>query len=147
MKAITIRQPYASRVVLGEKRVENRTRTTFMRGRVLVHAGGALHVHFRAVDTVYRDLDRFPMSAIVGSVEITGSHSAAGCERRSCLMGGGLLPGTTDALGNVIPDGPLHHWVLANPIAFAEPIAATGALGFWVPTYEVRQRVAKAVAL
>jgi hypothetical protein len=142
MKALTVRQPYASRIVLGEKRVENRSRTTYMRGTVLVHAGAVVHDHFAEVRDVYADL---PLSAIVGTVDIVGSHSAALCERHSCFMGGGLRPGTDDALGNHIPDGPLFHWVLSNPVRFDEPIPASGALGFWQPGAEALEAAAKAV--
>jgi hypothetical protein len=39
MKALTINQPYAELIVLGEKRVENRGWSTPYRGPVLIHAG------------------------------------------------------------------------------------------------------------
>lgn len=38
MKAITIKQPWASLIVVGIKDVENRTWKTNFRGRVLIHA-------------------------------------------------------------------------------------------------------------
>ena len=39
MKAITIKQPYASLIVEGIKDIENRTWKTNYRGRILIHAG------------------------------------------------------------------------------------------------------------
>ena len=39
MKALTICQPYAEMILLGEKRVENRTWSTRFRGRFAIHAG------------------------------------------------------------------------------------------------------------
>ena len=39
MKAITIKQPWASLIVEGIKDIENRTWKTSFRGRVLIHAG------------------------------------------------------------------------------------------------------------
>jgi hypothetical protein len=39
MKAITIKQPWASLIIEGGKDIENRTRRTHVRGWVLVHAG------------------------------------------------------------------------------------------------------------
>jgi activating signal cointegrator 1 len=39
MKVITIRQPYAHLISIGEKRVENRTRNTNYRGLIYIHAG------------------------------------------------------------------------------------------------------------
>ena len=38
MKAITIKQPWASLIVAGIKDIENRTWKTSFRGRVLIHA-------------------------------------------------------------------------------------------------------------
>lgn len=38
MKALSIRQPWASLIVLGYKPVENRTRTSYHRGPLLIHA-------------------------------------------------------------------------------------------------------------
>ncbi len=39
MKALTIRQPWASLIIEGGKDIENRSRATKVRGWVLVHAG------------------------------------------------------------------------------------------------------------
>ena len=43
MIALTIRQPYADRIVRGVKTIENRSRFTHVRGLVLIHAGGLIH--------------------------------------------------------------------------------------------------------
>jgi hypothetical protein len=86
-----------------------------------------------------------PLSAIVGEVEVVGSHSAHGCDREDCGAGGGMWPGEVDGPSNMlVPDGPLHHWVLAKPFWYDQPIPATGQLGFWVPTFATRDRVARA---
>lgn len=39
MKAITIRQPWASLIALGEKKIETRSWQTKYRGPILIHAG------------------------------------------------------------------------------------------------------------
>lgn len=41
MRALTLRQPYATLVALGAKRVETRSWSTAYRGRLLIHAGKA----------------------------------------------------------------------------------------------------------
>ena len=41
MKAITIKQPFASLIVEGIKDIENRTWKTNLRGRVLIHASAS----------------------------------------------------------------------------------------------------------
>ena len=64
MKALTIRQPWASLIVDGEKRVENRTWPTKYRGPLLIHAG-------KSRLEVDRDqARRLPFSAIIGQVEV-----------------------------------------------------------------------------
>src|SRR3990167_7355801 len=42
MRALTICQPYAHLIVMGEKRVENRTWPTRYRGPLAIHAGKSL---------------------------------------------------------------------------------------------------------
>ena len=42
MKAITIKQPWASLIVHGIKDIENRSWSTKFRGRVLIHAAGVV---------------------------------------------------------------------------------------------------------
>lgn len=59
IRALTIRQPWASLVVSGTKDVENRTWKTSYRGTLLIHAGANRK-------DPNRDL---PRSAIIGTVE------------------------------------------------------------------------------
>jgi hypothetical protein len=70
MKALSIRQPWAHLVVMGEKRIENRTWSTRYRGPILVHAGGRWHdepIERRHGVTVPRDVQ---LGGIVGIVEL-----------------------------------------------------------------------------
>jgi hypothetical protein len=52
MKALSVKQPHATLICAGVKRVENRTWTTSYRGRLLIHASGDMHS--------YPDLDCLP---------------------------------------------------------------------------------------
>ena len=84
MKAITIKQPWASLIVEGIKDIENRTWKTNFRGRVLIHAGMArqrsmqllltteqLIEKGKRLDMYKTDFDvSFPKGVIIGSVEI-----------------------------------------------------------------------------
>jgi ASCH domain len=131
--ALTIRQPYAWRVVHGSKTVENRTRPTQVRGRVLIHAGAQPHEHFRG-----KPMEHLPMSAIVGAVQLVGSHPASACVTSGrCIDRGALVldDGTTmvhDEQGRSV-----HHWELGDAIAFSDADVVRdvrGALGFWQVT-------------
>lgn len=89
MKAITVKQPWASLICDGIKDVENRTWKTKFRGRVLIHASSQYDKRHRDMSLLFTSeqwkymyekkgnflLNRclflsFPLSQIIGSVEI-----------------------------------------------------------------------------
>ncbi|WP_164088370.1 ASCH domain-containing protein [Frondihabitans sp. 762G35] len=131
---MTVKQPYASRLVQGEKRIENRSRPTSRRGVIAIHAGKALHEHYRAehVDGV-ADM---PRSVIVGTVEIVDCHEATlGCsvDGVDCSALGGFVATSWE---------PVFHWVVTNPQEARPPLAhARGALGFWVVPADIEHEV------
>ena len=45
MKTLSVKQPHATLICAGVKRVENRTWTTDFRGRLLIHASGDFHAY------------------------------------------------------------------------------------------------------
>lgn len=72
MKALSIRQPWAHRILHAGKDVENRTWPTRFRGFILIHAS-------KGVDTEDReDVRRFnlPLGGIVGVMEIVDCVTA-----------------------------------------------------------------------
>ncbi len=124
MKAITIKQPWASLIVHGIKDIENRTWRTHFRGRVLIHASADNRLmnippsEFLTGDQcVAIDKVRFPSrdwhlySVIIGSVEIVDcvqNHPSIWAEKG------------------------VYNWVLANPILYTKPIEnVKGKLSFW----------------
>lgn len=125
MKAISIKQPWASLIVHGIKDIENRTWACpkkYIGQRVLIHAGGDkrgfwdlndIQIHEfrksknRLLDTSFKNL---PFGAIIGSIEIVGcvkNHPSVWAEKG------------------------VYNWVLANPVLFENPIPAKGKLSFW----------------
>jgi len=58
MKALSVRQPYASLICYGVKTVENRTWKTDYRGRMLIHASGK-HLSFYANEIPDSFLDKW----------------------------------------------------------------------------------------
>ena len=122
MKAITIKQPWASLIVHGIKDIENRNWRTNFRGRVLIHSSakgdiakfGCLQPNQRlkVLNTpisriCFNDL---PFGSIIGSVEII-----------DCVQNH----------PSIWADKGVYNWVLANPILFPEPIPAKGKLSLW----------------
>ena len=136
MKAISIKQPWASLIAHGIKDIENRTwkcPTKHIGTRVLIHAAvktsdfwdcpnyGIVHNHIREVTKYGIDYSKYNTSAIIGSVEIVDcvvNHQSIWAEKTN-------LP---EQLSNEC----IWNWVLANPILFDEPILnVKGKLGFW----------------
>lgn len=128
MKAITIKQPWASLIVEGIKDIENRTWPTKFRGRVLIHASvqpvkclpsNLLNpLQYAQVFTANKlSALNGPNGAIIGSVEIVDcviNHSSVWAIK------------TED-----FHIKKCYNWVLANPIQFPEPIPVKGKLSFW----------------
>ena len=128
MKTITVKQPWASLMFIGEscKDVENRTWKTSVRGRVLIHAASN-PVSFHNPNQIFtqEQYDAIPdkiqsfctkNSVIIGSVEIVDcviNHDSIWAEK---TIGG---------------EKPTYNWILANPILFDKPIPAKGKLSFW----------------
>lgn len=146
MKAITIKQPWASLIVHGIKDIENRTWVCpkkYIGKRVLIHASkkSANYWDYSVAERVDKflreisksgtDWSRYPHGAIIGSVEIVDcvvNHSSIWSEKTENYtvgMNPKLHEATTDK--KVI-----YNWVLANPILFEKPIEnVKGKLSFW----------------
>lgn len=91
MKAISIRQPWASLIIAGIKDLENRTWATSHRGPILIHAAAKMTAHEyrdafafisqRLGETAARRIipARFnlPMGGIIGSANITAVVTAS----------------------------------------------------------------------
>lgn len=135
MKALTIKQPWASLIIEGYggllKDIENRTWPTGVRGRIAIHASAKLdkremdsaaamvalikegeRASFEVLSAAAREFDAemvLPLGAVLGTVEIVD------CVRKS------------DSPWFFGPWG----FVLRNLERFAVPIPARGALSFW----------------
>ena len=77
MKAISVRQPWATLIVRGIKDIENRSWPTTHRGRLLIHASKtpdseAIQVVIEelAAEGIAVTMDDFPLGGIVGEVEV-----------------------------------------------------------------------------
>ncbi len=108
MKAITIRQPWASLIMAGIKTVENRTWRTSYRGPLLIHAGAG--TDREAMARYGHLLPGWPAGVILGTVDLTGcvrDHPSPWAE----------------------PD--CWNWLLARPRPLAVPVPARGRLGLW----------------
>lgn len=127
MKAISIKQPWASFIAAGIKDIENRTWKTNFRGRVYIHASAKvlknsdlnlLVLNLVITEAQYKSVPfnlffkyNYPYSAIIGEVDII-----------DCVRNHPSIWAEKDC----------YNWVLANATIYDQPILnIKGALSFW----------------
>ena len=157
MKALSIKQPWASLIAHGIKDIENRTWKTNFRGRIYIHASGAKVIdclrvlneeqyliaqkHFLKLGlNKFSDL---PTSAIIGEVDIADciiNHPSIWAEQS--LTKPNIDDYRNDIGGNMElykhnlelwrNSKPIYNSVLANPFLYDKPILnVKGKLSFW----------------
>ena len=126
MKAISIKQPWASLIVQGLKKIENRTwkcPQKYIGTRILIHASAkpvkegwnALTKGQHYELPVEIPINKLSTSKIIGSVKIVG------CVRNH---------------PSIWAEKGVYNWMLAEPILFDKPIEnVNGKLSFW--KYEI----------
>jgi hypothetical protein len=129
LRALTVRQPWATLIVTGAKPVENRTwppPAALVGHRLLIHAARrpAPAAHWAAAQVLTgRDLlpEHLPYGALLGAVTLTGHHPERTCRaatREPCS------PWAVVAASIV-------HWTLTAPRPLPQPLPCLGALGLW----------------
>lgn len=128
-KVLSVRQPYASLLVSGEKNVENRSRRTNYRGRVLIHASAKMHDIIPALEKIKKHGVKFSpfhkkifdaaenceFSAIIGCVDIV---DCVDCNTHTSL--------------SEWAEGGCFWWICRNARLFDKPILGVkGKLGIW----------------
>lgn len=125
MKAITIKQPWASLIVSGLKDIENRTWKTNFRGRVLIHAGMKADNHWSASVPVCDKVDKFLREISKGGTDWSNYHFGA-------IIGSVEIVDCVQNHPSLWAEKGVWNWVLANPVMFAKPITGVkGKLSFW----------------
>lgn len=133
MKALSVKNPYAYLICAGLKDIENRSRITNRRGRILIHSTAKPYntqvtqvltpEQFESLPFQEQQLllqNTFTYSAIIGEVEIVD------CIKNSSSIW--AIPGQ-------------YHWVLKNPIIYKEAILnVKGALSLWNYDKEIQTR-------
>lgn len=124
MKAITIRQPWATLIMLGVKRYEFRSWKTNFRGEVLIHAGKGIDKE--AVERLKKYLPEgeLPLGKILGKVNITD------CIPMSEEFAAMLSKENND-IYTTHSFSRNYGFKLENVEVFDTPIEAKGQLGFW----------------
>lgn len=144
MKVLTIKQPFASLIALGEKRIETRSWKTNYRGPLYIHAGKSKEDKF--LFNRYPFKDAFEKHGIYSFEELSFGMIIAkadliDCIKVKCYDSGNRMAIAADnsviAEGNEYTFGYYNNeaedryaWVLDN-VQLIEPISAKGQLGLW----------------
>jgi activating signal cointegrator 1 len=123
MKALTVRQPWATVLVRGVKTVEYRTWPTTYRGLLAIHAGRALpsledyeqllrvYVHGVREQTVRQWVGNLPRGYVLGTVQVAGCRPVRADEPGRCWG--------------------KWAWELEEAEAWDRPVWAVGKQGIW----------------
>ena len=141
MKALSIKQPWASLIAHGIKDIENRTWKTHFRGRIYIHATAkGTDVVFTREQSTSLMLNEtwnlktgfksnlFYTSAIIGEIDIVDcveNHQSIWAEKT-------FMYEYDEEIGEKPIGKPIYNWVLANPVLYEKPILnIKGKLRFW----------------
>lgn len=161
MRAMTVRQPWATAIVRMGKDVENRSRNIAgsYRGPVAIHAGlkptgrrgsrtvfdGVGEVEHDASGLLLRSKDiawpyRLPVGLIIGVVELVDVHPAD----YTPSPDGNPATYASCSTWAQYPDWPLDpmwHLILAKPRTLSRPIPYVGRLGLWTLPDDVEEQI------
>jgi hypothetical protein len=128
MKVLTIRQPWATLIMLGVKKYEFRSWNTKFRGEFLIHAGKGIDKEALNRLSKYLPDEKLPQGKIIGKATLT-----------DCIA---MNEEFAKELANENNDIYTTHsfsrnyaFKLENIEKFEKPIDAKGQLGFWNYTY------------
>lgn len=147
MKALTVRQPYATLIVHGIKRIETRTWQTSYRGPLMIHAASGIPLmppvnssaHELLLQVLYKlgyaSTIHLPRGMALGHVSLVT------CRRSESLVIGVDLSEDEFHLGDYSPKR--FAWMLMEPRIFKSPVEIKGKLGIWTFLEEKTRREAR----
>lgn len=139
MKAITIKQPWATLIALGEKKFETRSWKTKYRGPLAIHAGKS--VDKEACEEMWikdvlaehgiKSWKQLPTGVILATTELKECYAVElnFCNDAVLLKEGPTLNGLEVKFGYY--DEGRFAWELAKLNTLFEPIPAKGQLSLW----------------
>jgi hypothetical protein len=129
LRALTVRQPWASAIAYGSKRVENRT-YAFPRGlaglMIAIHAGKG-HDPDAAlpIGCSWPEVKAHPLGAVLAVATVTGHCQPWECD-------GACSPWAVRGQ---------DHWHLGDVRPLTDPVPCKGALGLWRLPVDIEQAV------
>ena len=121
MKALTIKQPWATLIIAGHKKYEFRTWQTKYRGKILIHAGMSANKEYLL------EYEEYNLDYIKGA--IIGEATLVDCILVDEEFNQELYKMNPTIYGNNHVG--IYAWKLENVIKYKEPIYTKGQLGLW----------------
>ena len=136
MKALTIKQPWASLIALGEKQFETRSWATKHRGELAIHAGKSVDKEaceeFADVLKSYgiHSIKDLPTGAVIATAELVDCHRVVdGCPLFAVTDKDKIISDKEFRYG--FYDVGRHAWELKQIKQLEQPIPAKGQLSLW----------------
>ena len=126
MKALTIKEPWATLIIEGYKKYEFRSWKTNYRGKILIHAGLSLENNMKER---FKDYNlEYKLGYIIGEAEIVDCILVDKELNEKLRTINPLVYGISNHVEN-------YAWELENIKKYDNPIPCKGKLGLW--NYEV----------
>lgn len=122
MKALTIKQPWATLIIEGHKKYEFRSWKTNYRGKILIHAGISIENN---ILERFKDYNlNYPKGVIIGEAEITDCILVDKEFNEEIRKANPVVYGRSNHTET-------YAWKLENIKKYKNPIPAKGKLGLW----------------
>lgn len=139
MKVISIIQPWATLIALGEKKIETRSWRTKYRGELAIHASKKIDRVACKMTPIVETLnkhgivlfDDLPIGQILATCSLDECYEVINDKGNSAILGYGshIVSGNEYHFGD-FSEG-RFGWELSNIKILKEPIPAKGQLGLW----------------
>lgn len=134
LKAITIKQPWATLIALGEKQYETRSWYTKYRGKMAIHAGKSVDKKACQLPEIKKALkkhsiDQLPTGAVIAIVELTDCFRVIKDYHDKAETTGGSIDMNEYPFGDYSEGR--FAWKLDNVKILSPFIHAKGKLGLW----------------
>lgn len=125
-KALTIKNPWAYLIATGTKTVENRSRRTHYRGKVLLHSS-------KQMDNRYRDMSTmFTYDQWLALTLQQQEKCVSGILHMSAIIGEAEIVDCIENSKSVWAEPGQWHWIIKNAVMYEKPILnVKGQLGIW----------------
>lgn len=143
MKSITIIQPFATLIALGEKQLETRSWATKHRGLLAIHAGKKIDKQI-CLQEPYKSVlfeygytsDNLPSGAVIAVCRMAECYQVEkDIDTHAYFTDGSIVDGNEYVFGDYSEGR--YAWKLTDLVKLEEPISVKGMQGLWNFDYDL----------